>query len=132
MVNVPPRHYVTIFNPHQRKDGTPVLDASGTVKLAYGDTEIRLTEGWPDPFPLYPGEVHEGWPDPFPLYPGEVHVGGVKGLTVVEKYCALRIRALRDFKDSADEHKAGDVWLFKTPLLPRFFLADTWWWYGGV
>jgi major vault protein len=101
MVNVPPRHYVTIFNPHQRQEGNPILDANGTVKLAFGDTEIRLTEMWPDPFPLYPGEVH---------------VGGVKELTVVEKYSALRIRALRDFKDGVElERKAGDVWLFKGP-----------------
>jgi len=102
MINVPPRHFVTIFNPHQRQeDGTPMTDENGTIKLTYGETEVRLTEDWPEPFPLYPGEVQ---------------VGSVEGLTIVEKHSALRLRAARDFDDEGGhQRKAGDVWLFKGP-----------------
>merc|ERR1719230_345189 len=69
--------------------------------LTYGETEVRLTEDWPEPFPLYPGEVQ---------------VGSVEGLTIVEKHSALRLRAARDFDDEGGhQRKAGDVWLFKGP-----------------
>ena len=54
MIIVPPRHYCVIENPVVRnKDGHPVIDHTGQVKLRYADEEIRLAQ---DPFPLYPGE----------------------------------------------------------------------------
>lgn len=54
MIVVPPRHYCVIQNPVVRnKDGEPVIDTIGQVKLRHADEEIRLAQ---DPFPLYPGE----------------------------------------------------------------------------
>ena len=55
MIVVPPRHYCVIENPLVKgKDGDPVMDKHGQVKLRHADQEIRLTQ---EPFPLYPGEV---------------------------------------------------------------------------
>jgi len=102
MVNIPPRHFVTILNPVRRdKDGNPVLDEHGLAKLYYGETEIRLAEGFPEPFPLYPGEVHQG---------------GVKQLKTIENDAALRIQATREFvAEDGTMHQAGDEWLVYGP-----------------
>jgi len=112
MVKVPPRCYVEILNPHVRKaDGTPEEDDYGQVKLSHGDTEFRL---------------HDDFPEPFPLYPGEKQNGVVEFLTVVEKNNAIRLRASRNFTDTnaageVFERQAGDEWLFEGPgtYIPR-------------
>jgi len=104
MLKIPPRHYVVISNPVVRNDkGLPVTDDSGNVKLRFGDEEIRFDK------------------DPFPLYPGESVVGKVTPLQVVAPNTALRLKALRDFKDGEVERKAGDEWLFPGPAtyIPR-------------
>jgi len=104
MLKIPPRHYVVISNPVVRNDkGYPVTDDSGNVKLRFGDEEIRFDK------------------DPFPLYPGESVVGKVTPLQVVAPNTALRLKALRDFKDGEAERKAGDEWLFPGPAtyIPR-------------
>jgi major vault protein len=64
------------------------------VRLRHSDQEIRFESL-----------------DPFPLYPGESLVGKVTPLQVVAPNTAIRLRAIRDFK----EFKAGDEWLFKGP-----------------
>ena len=49
-------------------------------------------------------------------------MGEVEELLVVEENCALRLRAIRDFKDNAGETKnAGDEWQFEGPstYIPR-------------
>ena len=55
MIVVPPRHYCIVENPVVKdKDGQPVIDGCGQVKLRHADQDIRLAQ---DPFALYPGEV---------------------------------------------------------------------------
>jgi major vault protein len=99
-VMIPPRHYCIIGNPIVRdKDGKPVSDGHGQVRLKHGDEEIRFEQ------------------EPFPLYPGEKLVGGkVSPLQVVAPNAALRLRAIRDFEDDKKvKHVAGDEWLFEGP-----------------
>ncbi|KDO25212.1 hypothetical protein SPRG_09465 [Saprolegnia parasitica CBS 223.65] len=103
MVIVPPQSYVVIENPVVRSDeGTVVVDAYGQAKLSHGEREIRVAAQYPDPFPLYAGEVL---------------VGAVQKLTVLDINSALRVRANRDFGG----HAAGDEWLFLGPAtyIPR-------------
>jgi major vault protein len=94
MIMVPPRHYCIIENPIVREDGVASRDKNGQVRLRHSDQEIRFES-----------------PDPFPLYPGESLVGKVTPLQVVAPNTAIRLRAIRDYK----EWKAGDEWLFKGP-----------------
>lgn len=108
MINIPPRSYCVVANPHQRgDDNKPVVDQHGQVKLRHGECEARVATEWSSPFPLYPGEsLHE----PVTL------------LRVVKPNTALRITATRDFTDdSGTERLAGDEWLFHGPgtYLPR-------------
>jgi major vault protein len=91
MIMVPPRHYCIIENPVVREDGVVARDKNGQVRLRHSDQEIRFES-----------------PDPFPLYPGESLVGKVTPLQVVAPNTAIRLRAIRDYK----EYKAGDEWLF--------------------
>jgi len=107
MIIAPPRHYCIISNPVVRAGGEPVRDKDGQYKLRHGDEEVRLASDWVDPFVLYPGEA---------LY------GKVAPLQVVAPNTALKLRALRDWKDENDENRAaGDEWLFKGPgtYVPR-------------
>jgi len=71
-----------------------IRDKNGQVKLRHSDQEIRFES-----------------PDPFPLFPGESLVGKVTPLQVVAPNTAIRLRAIRDYK----EYKAGDEWLHKGP-----------------
>jgi len=108
-VNVPPRHYCRIKNPVVRDaDGQPTIDENGQVILRIGDEEIRFEQ------------------EPFPLYPGELLIEDESGnmitkLQVVEKNCALRLQATRDFEADGVRRKAGDEWLFAGPgtYIPR-------------
>ncbi|OQR84160.1 major vault protein [Achlya hypogyna] len=103
MVIVPPQSYVVIENPVVRNaDGIVVVDTYGQAKLRHGEREIRVATAFPDPFPLYAGEIV---------------VGNVQKLKVLDANSALRIRANRDF----DAHAAGDEWLFLGPAtyIPR-------------
>lgn len=99
MITVPPRHYCVIQNPIQRGEGgAPVTDSFGQFKLRFGDQEVRLQQ------------------EPFPLFPGEELAGSVTPLKVVEQSTALRLRAIRDFTDSAGVNRtAGEEWLFEGP-----------------
>jgi major vault protein len=95
MIMVPPRHYCIIENPVVRDHDQKVIrDKNGQVRLRHSDQEIRFES-----------------PDPFPLYPGESLVGKVTPLQVVAPNTAIKLRAIRDYKD----FKAGDEWLFKGP-----------------
>ena len=67
------------------------------AKLKYGDLEVRLA-----------GE-------PFPLYPGERLDESVTKLRAVSRDTALRLQALRDFKDGEVSRLALDQWLFEGP-----------------
>ena len=64
--------------------------------------------------------------DPFPLYPGEKLYGKVSPLQVVAPNAALRLRAIRDFKDGETNRVAGDEWLYEgTFLFPGKVLKRT-------
>ncbi len=68
------------------------------IRLAHADLEIRLAQ---DPFPLFPGEVLKTTPSP---------------LRIVAADSALRLKAVLDFDDAADQKRvAGDEWLFEGP-----------------
>jgi major vault protein len=98
MVMIPPRHYCIIANPIIRgADKKPQTDEHGQIKLRHGDEEIRFEQ------------------DPFPLYPGEKLYGKVSPLQVVAPNAALRLRAIRDFKDGETNRVAGDEWLYEGP-----------------
>jgi major vault protein len=108
MIQIPPRHYVTIENPVLRdeKDGSPLTDSYGQFKLQFGERQIRLPEAYPDPFALYPGEIL---------------VGKITAMKIVERNSALKMTALRDFMDGTVKRQAGDEWLFIGPqtYIPR-------------
>lgn len=99
MIMVPPRHYCVITNPVARDEkGTPLYDKNYQIKIRHGDEEIRFEQ------------------EPFPLYPGEKLFGKVSPLQVVAPNTALRLKAIRDFKDAKGvARKAGDEWLFEGP-----------------
>jgi len=98
MVMIPPRNYCIIANPIIRSvDKKPVTDDHGQIKLRHGDEEIRFEQ------------------EPFPLFPGEKLYGKVSPLQVVAPNAALRLRAIRDFKDGDSTKVAGDEWLYEGP-----------------
>lgn len=43
LIVIPPSHYLAVSDPALQRDGKPVLDANGQVKLRYGYTEIRFS-----------------------------------------------------------------------------------------
>ncbi|RHZ08471.1 hypothetical protein DYB37_009395, partial [Aphanomyces astaci] len=103
MLIVPPQSFVVVANPVLKDaSGHVVVDQYGQAKLRHGEREIRIATAYPDPFPLYFGEVQ---------------VGSVDKLTVLDATSALRLRANRDF----DAHVAGDEWQFVGPAtyIPR-------------
>merc|ERR1719218_426648 len=131
MVNIPKMAYVVIKNPHVRDPDNanhePVLDEHGQIRLQHGEKEIRFSEQWPDPFPLYPGEECEG---------------EIEKLQFIGKNEALKLTANQSFEEivevSVEEEEkdgtkkiitkteviprvAGDEWLFVGPqmYLPR-------------
>lgn len=61
MILIPRMKYIKIKNPVcLDKEGNPEFTKFGQVKVKLNDTEIRTKEGYPDWFPLYPGEILEG------------------------------------------------------------------------
>jgi len=115
MIKVPPRRYVLILNPHSRDEkGQAEFDEFGQTLLRHGDSEYRMADEWPAPFPLYPGEVQ---------------VGKVEQLEVVEKNNALRLQAKRNFTEVVQgkplRREAGEEWMFLGPatFVPRVEVA---------
>merc|ERR1719218_200291 len=125
MVKIPPRCYMVCANPVVLdENNNPKLDEFDQHLLRHGDVEIRTAATHPSPFPLYPGEVEQQ---------------GITQLEVVPKNAALKLRAIRDFVESAPDtssdtddgmieddqlsikRRAGDEWLFRGPgtYLPR-------------
>jgi major vault protein len=109
MINIPPRSYCIVANPHMRDDdGNPILLENNQVRLTHGETQVRLFNEWTQPFPLYPGETLK---EPVTL------------LRVVSPNTALKITALRDYEDLVEKvaRMAGDQWLFYGPgtYIPR-------------
>lgn len=103
MIVLPAQHYVEIHNPVMLSDaGEIVYDQFHQAKLQHGEIEFR---------------IFDKYPEPFPLYPGEIQAGAIKKLVVVPPDAALVIRATRKF----DKYVAGDRWLFVGPAtyVPR-------------
>ena len=102
MVIIPPRHYVIINNPAVRDESKEVvLDRFGQTTIRHGDKEIRFSEQYGEPFPLYPGEKVQGEVEPLEIVPADT---------------ALLVEAERFFKDSeGNERQPGDLWYFKGP-----------------
>ena len=102
MVVLQPNTYCEITNPVICDEkGEITKDKFGQANLRYGQIEYRFYEKYPEPFPLYPREV-------LTLNPTK--------LRVVKELSALKIEAIRNFRDNQGiERKAGDVWLFAGP-----------------
>jgi major vault protein len=85
MIILPPRHYCEITNPVIRDEkGQLTQDRYGQINVNFGEVELRFAEKYPDPFPLYPKEELSQKPTP---------------LRIVKDLTALKIEALRNFKD---------------------------------
>lgn len=85
MIQLPPKSCVIITNPViPGEDKKPQVNENGTLKNKFGDMEIRTSEEYPDPFPLYPGEELDG---------------EVRKYKVVGKDEALLIKIIRDYTD---------------------------------
>jgi len=97
MVKIPPRHYMIVGNPVviDPATGSPQMDNFQQIKLRHGDIEVRTCDTHPDPFALMPGECVDQ---------------DITKLEVVQKNCALRLRAIRDFTDTVpkDEEATSD------------------------
>eukprot|EP00916_Digyalum_oweni_P008499 GHVL01014257.1.p1 GENE.GHVL01014257.1~~GHVL01014257.1.p1 ORF type:complete len:858 (+),score=173.59 GHVL01014257.1:103-2676(+) len=99
MVVLPPQHYCIIMNPVKRDlNNTPLKSKFGEYRPSHGEIEVRISDEWKVPFPLYPGEEMHQKPTELPM--------------ITEGNAAL-IRALRDFDDKV----AGEEWLIKGPSL---------------
>ncbi len=102
MIVLQPNTFCEITNPCIRDLKEELTrDKFGQVNLKYGESEYRFFEKYPEPFPLYPREVLSQVPTK---------------LKVVRELMALKIEAIRNFKDrKGNERKAGDIWLFEGP-----------------
>ena len=106
-----PFEYCVINDPVMRdlKAKTLIFDKHGQVKLKIGDSEIRTSFDYTEPFPLYPGET----------------LAKKEKLPVIPRNEALKLEALRDFIDIVGKqpvkHVAGDEWLEFGPkiYIPR-------------
>jgi major vault protein len=102
-----PYEYCLINDPVMRnpKDKQLILDRHGQVKNKIGDSEIRTSFDYTEPFPLYPGET----------------LAKKEKLPVIPRNQALKLEALRDFIDGETKHVAGDEWLEFGPkiYIPR-------------
>ena len=104
MIVIPPMHYLRIKNPVIRdKDGNPVVDKNGQIKVAESEIEVRLNDKYPQPFYLFYGEVK---------------LGTIQKLTFVKTNAALHLKCIRNFTDKdGEERKVGDEWIFVGPKL---------------
>ena len=98
MIVLPPRHYCEVSDPIIRdKEGKLTYDKYGAYQINHGEVEIRF---------------HEDYPEPFPLYPGEKIKVNATPLRVVKENTALKLTALRNFKDGEIKRVAGDEWQY--------------------
>eukprot|EP00826_Nyctotherus_ovalis_P051828 TRINITY_DN649_c0_g2_i1.p1 TRINITY_DN649_c0_g2~~TRINITY_DN649_c0_g2_i1.p1 ORF type:complete len:821 (-),score=334.50 TRINITY_DN649_c0_g2_i1:148-2610(-) len=97
-----PYTFAVISDPVVMENGEPVIDKFGAIKVRNGENEIRTDKGYPEPFPLYPGE----------------ELVQVDDLTVIPRDYALKVRANRNFIDSEGNARgAGDEWLVRGPSI---------------
>jgi len=89
---IPPYCYCIIENPYIRvneKTREP-FEKDGQVLLRFGESEIRFSQDWKQPFPLLPGERMKG---------------SIQPVEVVGVDTALRLFALRNFEEIDEETK---------------------------
>lgn len=99
-----PYTYAVISDPIIMKSDKsgPEVDAHGSMRLRFGELEIRKDEDYPDPFPLYPGES----------------LRKIDALTIIPRFSALKIRANRDFTDKEGSKRfAGEEWMVFGPRI---------------
>lgn len=74
------------------------------AKLRFGDEEVR---------------TYESYPEPFPLFPGEIESSEINQAVILSTTQALRLYALRNFYDDIckKERIAGDEWVLPGPLI---------------
>jgi hypothetical protein len=65
------------------KEKNLIYDKHGQIKINIGDSEIRTSIEYSEPFPLYPGET----------------LAKIEKLPIVPRDCAIKLEALRDFVD---------------------------------
>ena len=102
-----PYEYCVVNDPVMRnaKDKSLIVDKHGQVKNKIGDSEIRTSFEYTEPFPLHPGEA----------------LTKKEKLPVIPRNQALMLEALRDFEEGETKHVAGDEWLEFGPkiYIPR-------------
>lgn len=103
MIKLAPKSCVIIKNPVLLDDKKrPVVNNDGTLKNIFGDMVVKTSEEFPDPFPLYPGEVLDG---------------DVRKYTVVGKDEAMLIKVLRDYTDATGVKRiVGQDFQIKGPV----------------
>ena len=103
MVRLQPMQSCRVENPAiLSTEKIPMMTSFGEVKLRHGFQEIRYSEDYPEPFPLYPGENL---------------VGDISKYAIVAPTEALWVIALEEFmdRDFKTERMAGDEWLIMGP-----------------
>ena len=106
-ITLPPNHYAVVRNAVVRdEDGDVVKDSVGMAALKFGDTEVRLSSNFSEPFVLYPGEELVTQPTELPT---------------VAPNTALRLKAIRPVyaDDGTVKRSSGEEWLFYGVLLKR-------------
>lgn len=103
MIKLAPKSCVIIKNPvvlDEKK--RPVSNNDGTLKNLFGELQVKTSEEFPDPFPLYPSEELDG---------------DIRKYTVVGKDEALLIKVLRDHTDSSGTKRlAGEHFQIRGPI----------------
>lgn len=101
-VSIPPRHYCVVVNPcvHDER-GAPVVEATGQVRLRFGDSEVRRDVA---PFPLHPGEVLR-------VVCGQ----SMFPMEVIGPNMGYYVRCKRDFHDGEKNIAAGTEWMVEGP-----------------
>lgn len=94
--------YAVIADPIAEKKN-PKTDKHGSIIVRHGEQEIRTEDEYPEPFPLYPGEI----------------LKKIDNLTIIPRDCALKIKANKYFETNGGEvkHEAGDEWLIYGPTI---------------
>jgi major vault protein len=104
MIKIPPNKYIRIANPVIRDVNSDVVMEEGftQAKLLFGDEEIR---------------TYESYPDPFPLYPGEIISENLKDAVILSDLNSVKLFALRDFYcDRLNrEINTGETYIIKGP-----------------
>lgn len=109
MIILPSNCYITVLNPVVISNTTVVFETingkvSKLAKLKFGEEEVRYSNDYQDPFPLFPGEII------------------LKDITianVIGENEALKLLANRDFYDkiSSKHRKVGDEWILPGPIV---------------